>query len=109
MPNFINLKRFAKTRKVTLQRNEEKIEKGWAKTFMPDFIYLKRFAKTRKVTLQRNEEKILKKSKQKTFILRLEKKLLCPPLLKKRNQNFYTVYNQINFLSKHSQSSFLKN
>ena len=54
MPNFINLKRFAKTRKVTLQRNEEKIEKGWAKTFMPDFIYLKRFAKTRKVTLQRN-------------------------------------------------------
>ena len=49
-------------------RNEEKIEKGWAKTFMPDFIYLKRFAKTRKVTLQRNEEKILKKSKQKTLI-----------------------------------------
>ena len=68
MPNFINLKRIAKTRKVTLQRNEEKIEKGWAKTFMPDFIYLKRFAKTRKVTLQRNEEKILKKSKQKTLI-----------------------------------------
>jgi len=59
---------FYKARQVSKQRIKEKIEKGWAKTFMPNFINLKRFAKTRKVTLQRNEEKILKKSKQKTLI-----------------------------------------
>ena len=68
MPNFINLKRFAKTRKVTLQRNEEKIlKKSKQKTLISSLVWWNILNKARQVIKQKIKEKI-EKDWAKTFI-----------------------------------------